>query len=201
MDDNIKRIFDLGDLIQAERATSAEAIEWLELVSNGNSVRDKAVAIIKEHLLAPAPIEGLEKDAKYLLFLAGWFERLEKTGQWTEEPGVIPAHLRDMANRLAAMSQEPVKPSDILCSFCGVEHEYRNLYHNHQGSICRECVADAQEWMNSPMGKPKPSKAELIEKYTKIICKGILAGMQKGSFAKDCSQILTDFATEMEGKG
>jgi hypothetical protein len=41
-----------------------------------------------------------------------------------------------------------VKPNpDRQCSFCGAEHEYRNMYHTDvDNSICRGCIADAVEW-------------------------------------------------------
>ena len=54
-DANIDIIMRLGELIQAKRATPLDAVQWLELVSNGNEVRDKAVELIRNTLTRPTP--------------------------------------------------------------------------------------------------------------------------------------------------
>jgi hypothetical protein len=37
--------------IEAETITPLEAIEWMELVSDGNPVKDKAIAVVKKALI------------------------------------------------------------------------------------------------------------------------------------------------------
>jgi hypothetical protein len=48
------------------------------------------------------------------------------------------------------------KPSDpnadVRCSFCGAEHEARNLYQGGDVSICRVCIAYAAKWKDEAQG-------------------------------------------------
>jgi hypothetical protein len=46
-------LLDLGKKVDNGTATALEALAWLDAVSNGNSIRDKATAIIKKGILAP----------------------------------------------------------------------------------------------------------------------------------------------------
>ncbi|MGR5368426.1 hypothetical protein [Photobacterium damselae] len=45
-----QRIFKLAESIDQDTASLAEVIEWLELVSNGNPIKDKAVSKLKTEL-------------------------------------------------------------------------------------------------------------------------------------------------------
>jgi len=70
-----------------------------------------------------------------------WFDRT----MTTDGKGNV---LQDMCTRCCVCGKEKKsKPStDIFCSFCGSEHEYRNLFPGVNACICRSCIAQALEW-------------------------------------------------------
>ena len=53
----------------------------------------------------------------------------------------------DLSQRPPFVTGLSVKPNpDRQCSFCGAEHEYRNLFPGVNACICRSCIVQAVEW-------------------------------------------------------
>lgn len=63
------------------------------------------------------------------------------------------------------------KPTtDPYCSFCGGEHEYRNLFPGLNATICRSCIVAAERW-KADDANPTPTDEEMVEKYCKMLIK------------------------------
>lgn len=98
-----------GERILSGEATPQDAIDWMKLTSNGNEVRDKAIAILEKAITpAPAEVERLVED------LIGWAEiaGVDKYNGVEYMNNSIQSMLKAKSRLLAALPQ-PVPVEEL----------------------------------------------------------------------------------------